>query len=263
MDSLALDERRRRELWRQLATVNDPELDEAVTEMGFIDRAEIDGSGAVAVDFRLPTYWCSPNFAFLMLEDLRNALAALSWQPSFRITLHDHMFAEEVNKGIAEGRGFSEIFGALAEKADLEALREKFRRKAFQRRQEAVILALRAAGLSDEAVVGLTLAGLDAVRGVDGTVVARYREIVRIRFPQRTPEEAAIVDLDGGAVDAAGLVAHLADLRSVRINMEFNGALCRGLKGTRYKEVDRVDGEPTLVDFIAGRVPAQGRPAVI
>jgi hypothetical protein len=51
------------------------------------------------------------------------------------------------------------------------------------------------------------------------------------------------------------LPAHIADLRSVRINMEFNGALCRGLKHTRYKEMDMVDGEPTLVDFIIGRVP--------
>ena len=38
--------------------------------------------------------------------------------------------------------------------------------------------------------------------------------------------------------------------------MEFNGALCRGLKDTRYKEMTVIDGEPTLVDFIIGRVPA-------
>jgi hypothetical protein len=60
------------------------------------------------------------------------------------------------------------------------------------------------------------------------------------------------------------LGAHLADLRSVRINMEFNGALCRGLKTTRYKELEVVDGEPTLVDFILDRVPPQdcaSRPA--
>ena len=41
--------------------------------------------------------------------------------------------------------------------------------------------------------------------------------------------------------------------------MEFNGALCRGLKQTRYKELDVVDGEPTLVDFILDRVPARDR----
>jgi hypothetical protein len=37
--------------------------------------------------------------------------------------------------------------------------------------------------------------------------------------------------------------------------MEFGGALCRGLKESRYKEVVQVDGEPTLVDFLLERVP--------
>ena len=47
-------------------------------------------------------------------------------------------------------------------------------------------------------------------------------------------------------------------------DMEFNGALCRGLKTTRYKELDVIDGEPTLVDFMLDRVPQRacsGRPA--
>jgi hypothetical protein len=53
------------------------------------------------------------------------------------------------------------------------------------------------------------------------------------------------------------MATYLGDLKSVRINMEFNGALCRGLKSTRYKEAEFVDGEPTLVDFILDRVPGK------
>ena len=55
--------------------------------------------------------------------------------------------------------------------------------------------------------------------------------------------------------------AYLAELRSVRINMEFNGALCRGLAQARYQE--RAPGqEPTLVDFMLGPVPSAARDLV-
>ena len=255
----SLPESRRRELWRHLEGVNDPELDEPVTEMGFIERAEIAPDGHVEVNFRLPTYWCSPSFAFLMLQDVKSALETLSWKPTFRITLQDHMFADEVNSGIAAGRTFAEIFSLLAEPSDFEALREKFRVKAFKRRQEAVILDLKAAGIADSEIVRMSLTVFDAlVIGNDKgrRHRARYREALLQRWPDLGPLDRVIVGDDRGRIEVAALGAHLADLRSVRINMEFNGALCRGLKDTRYKEMTVIDGEPTLVDFIIGRVPA-------
>ena len=256
-----MKESRQRELWRRLEQVNDPELDEPVTEMGFIERAEIADDGKVEVDFRLPTYWCSPNFAFLMLEDIRTALEGLSWSPPFHIALHDHMFAEEVNNGIALGKSFADIFGSLAEDIDLEPLRAKFRLKAFQRRQEAVILGFRETGASDAEITGATLADLDArtaaIAGDGAQQMRRYRDALLARWPNLSRRNRVIVDWDGVAVEEQDLASHLADLRSVRINMEFNGAICRGLKTTRYKEMDLIDGEPTLVDFIVGRVPAR------
>lgn len=265
MTSLALSESRQGELWRRLEAVNDPELDEPVTEMGFVERAEIAADGSVRLGFRLPTYWCSPNFAFLMLDDIRTALDGLSWSPAYQVTLHDHMFADEVNRGVAEGKSFAEIFGSLAEQTDLEGLREKFRQKAFKRRQEAVILDLKALGIAEGEIVLMTLAMFDAIVAGNeqvGKLRARYREALLQRWPEFSEDDTVIVDYDGGRISREGLPAHLADLRSVRINMEFNGALCRGLKHTRYKEVDVVDGEPTLVDFIMNRVPApEARPS--
>ena len=56
---------------RALARVDDPELDEPVTDLRFIERVEIDAAGAVSIGFRLPTYWCAANFAFLMADDMR------------------------------------------------------------------------------------------------------------------------------------------------------------------------------------------------
>ncbi|MFS8116020.1 iron-sulfur cluster assembly protein [Rhizobium jaguaris] len=261
MTSLDQRESRQGELWRRLEGVNDPELDEPVTEMGFIEKAQIAADGHVDIDFRLPTYWCSPNFAFLMLDDVRTALESLSWSPAYRITLHDHMFAEEVNLGVSEGKTFAEIFGSLAEDTDLEALRGKFKQKAFKRRQETVILEFRRVGLSDAEIVAMTMDSFDTLAaGSDQAAKgrARYREALQERWQGRLQsQDAAVVSWDGKRIEAEALTLYLADLRSVRINMEFNGALCRGLKQTRYKEVEMIEGEPTLVDFILDRVPAR------
>ncbi|NGO52340.1 iron-sulfur cluster assembly protein [Allomesorhizobium camelthorni] len=246
------------ELWRRLGEVNDPELDEPITEMGFVERAEVVGDGSVEVDFRLPTYWCSPNFAFLMLDGVRKALDQLSWSPAYRVKLHDHMFAEEVNRGIAAGKAFGEIFGELAEDLDLETLRETFGVKAFKRRQEAVLVGLRQHGLTDREILGMDLTALDAARFEPGEAAKqkpRYRAAYVERFPGRRQVDPVFLTCEGAPIPTLTLGAYLADLRAVRINMEFNGALCRGLKHTRYKELGVVDGEPTLVDFIMDRVP--------
>ncbi|MBX3566990.1 MAG: DUF59 domain-containing protein [Rhizobiaceae bacterium] len=248
---------RQAEVWRRLAEVNDPELDEPITEMGFVERAELADDGSVDVDFRLPTYWCSPNFAFLMLDGVRNALDALSWRPAYRVKLHDHMFADEVNRGIEAGKAFGEIFSGLSGDSDLSALRETFRMKAFKRRQEAVLAGLRKLGLTDREILDMDLTALDIAR-FDAEEPARqkprYRAALLDRFPERPAGEPAFVTWEGRHIPDAALGAYLAELRGVRINMEFNGALCRGLRHTRYKEVGMVDGEPTLVDFIMDRV---------
>ncbi|TPK79074.1 iron-sulfur cluster assembly protein [Mesorhizobium sp. B2-4-17] len=252
-----------KELWRRLGEVNDPELDEPITEMGFVERAEVKGDRSVEIDFRLPTYWCSPNFAFLMLDGVRKALDQLSWSPGYRVKLHDHMFAEEINRGMEAGKAFGDIFAVLAEDQDLGALRETFAMKAFKRRQEAPLRGLKAHGLTDREILGMGLPAYDVARFEPGEAAKqkpRYRAALLERFPGRRADEPAFVTWEGQPIPPAALTAYLAELRGVRINMEFNGALCRGLKQTRYKELDVVDGEPTLVDFIMDRVPVRVAP---
>ena len=68
------------EIWKRLSEVTDPELDEPVTELGFVERVDVDGD-TVEVDFRLPTYWCAANFAFLMVDDIRIAVEGAPWVP--------------------------------------------------------------------------------------------------------------------------------------------------------------------------------------
>lgn len=247
------------EVWRQLDKVCDPELDEPITDMGFVEHVDIDGDGQVAVRFRLPTYWCSANFAYLMAHDIRREVEKLDWVPRANVRLEDHMFEEQVNTGVNQGLSFREIFADLAPDQGLDEIREKFRKKAFQRRQEVMLLGLQGLGFSNQRIVSMTLSEFDAIRftGDDEAIrqKARYRDIIGQLGLVREPDDLVFCEYDGGTLDAEDLAEHLSRLRGVRINMEFSGALCRGLLSTRYKELDRTGGEPTLVDFILDRVP--------
>lgn len=247
-----------REVWRRLGAVTDPELDEPITEMGFIERLEV-RRGAVDIAFRLPTYWCSPNFAFLMADGIRKAALAPSWAARVRVQLLDHCYAERVNAAVNGDQSFDAVFAEMSDGADLSEVRETFREKAFQRRQESVIRGLMAMGWTPARITALTLAGLDAQAFADQPEAAaqkpRYREILVGDGLAVLPDDPAFVTFGGDPLTAEGLADHLMRLRSVRINMEFNGAMCRGLAAARYKEVDRSGEEPELIDFILGRVP--------
>ena len=253
-----LAQARTEQVWARLGEVTDPELDEPVTELGFVEDVAVDEAGGVAVGFRLPTYWCSPNFAYLIADDIARAVRALPWVAAVRPELRDHMSAEAVNRGVGAGLGFAAAFAEFAVEGDLDGLRETFRRKAFQRRQEALVLALRQAGLDDAAIVATRLCDLDAITFATPEAERarrRYRAILVERGLARRPGDAAVVSVDGAPIAAAGLKAHLQGLRSVRINMEANGALCRGLLEARYRDFDPAAGEPTLADFMLDRVP--------
>lgn len=246
------------EVWRRLEKVCDPELDEPITDMGFVEGIDLDENGQVAVRFRLPTYWCSANFAYLMASDIRLEVEKLSWVSRTRVHLEDHMFEEQVNTGVNEGHSFRKIFADLAPDQGLDEIREKFRKKAFQRRQEVMLLGLQGIGFDNQQIVTMTLREFDAVafsNDEDVRQKTRYRDIIDQLGLAREPADLAFRDYDGRSLEAADLAEHLSKLRGVRINMEFSGALCRGLLSTRYKELDRDSEEPTLVDFILDRVP--------
>ena len=50
------------QVYAAIADVLDPELDEPLVKLGFIDQVQVTGPD-VTVVFKLPTYWCAPNFA--------------------------------------------------------------------------------------------------------------------------------------------------------------------------------------------------------
>ncbi|WP_454625228.1 iron-sulfur cluster assembly protein [Bradyrhizobium cenepequi] len=241
MADLPEHDRRASEVWDRLALVTDPELDEPVTKLGFVELVTVDDEGGVDIVFRLPTYWCSANFAFLMADDMRRSVMTLPWVRHARPRLQDHMVADEINKGVSRGSSFREALKDFAPGETLEDLREKFQRKAFERRQEVMILALRKAGYDDLSICRMNLESYDQSDfGQEEALYQkpRYREILVERGLASLPGDRAFVTWSGYPIEPRELASHLRRLRTVRINMEFNSALCRGLLGARYLERD-------------------------
>ena len=232
----AHDAGREAEVLARLATVTDPELDEPVTDLGFVEEVAVGADGTVSIDFRLPTYWCAANFAYMMAEDMRDTVASLPWVTRVVPRLQEHMCADEVNRGVAEGLAFGAAFGEAGEDDSLANLRTTFRRKAFQGRQEALLRALLAQGFDKAALAAMTVAELEGTAVTDpedADLLRRYLEMrARVGGPAG-PDDRAFVTVEGSPLTEAGFDEHLRTLASVRIAMEFNGALCRGLLAAR------------------------------
>ena len=232
---------REAEVLARLATVTDPELDEPVTDLGFVEGVSVGADGAVAIDFRLPTFWCAANFAYMMAEDMRDAVAALPWVTGVVPRLQAHMCAEQVNHGVAEGLDFGAAFGEAGADDSLADLRTTFRRKAFQGRQEALLRALLAQGFDKAALVAMSIEALEGTAIADASGASLKRRHLEMRARVGGPAgsgDRAFVTAEGAPISAAGFDEHLRTLASVRIAMEFNGALCRGLLAAR----DRASG---------------------
>src|SRR3954452_17794442 len=101
-----------------LSQVRDPELDEPITDLGFVSELHVDGP-RVRARLRLPTYFCAPNFAYLMVADAQEALAAVDGVHEANVTLDDHFASGEINEGVAARRDFAGTFPGLADDDDL------------------------------------------------------------------------------------------------------------------------------------------------
>jgi metal-sulfur cluster biosynthetic enzyme len=242
------DIEREAEVRRALDRVTDPELDEPVTDLRFIDRLTIQNN-TVSIGFRLPTYWCAANFAFLMADDMRREVSALPWVHDVSVTLGEHMYADKINHGLRNGLSFRDTFGNEAS-AELHELRRTFLVKAFQRRQEALLRALLKQNLTPGELVIMTLHDLTVLPLDADTTGIRQRYLDRRGVCAGDSQPLAFVDAQGEPIGAESLPGYLQALGRVTINAEFNGALCRGLLAARFND----SGEPSLADF--ARMPS-------
>jgi metal-sulfur cluster biosynthetic enzyme len=215
-----------------LRGVLDPELDEPVVELGFVRRVEVASGPAgarVRVVLRLPTYWCAPNFSWLMAADAREALLAHPGIAEAEVVLDDHHASSEISAGVNGGRSFAEVFEGEAT-GELGDLRDLFRRKAFMVRQERLVQSLRGgAPAAQRALTELTIGELP-----DSEEARAYLAVRAELGLDCSP--AAPVMTDPGGRPVRDLERHLQRARLMRVAMRGNGAFCRGLLATRYRE---------------------------
>jgi metal-sulfur cluster biosynthetic enzyme len=212
-----------------LQRVHDPEVDKPVTEMGFIQSVTEDGRGVV-VRMQLPTYFCAPNFTWLMVDDVRRAAELVVGPGRARVELDGHFESDRINTGMQEGHAFAEAFAGEAAE-DLDTLRDRFRRKTFLIRQEEVCRAAERAGVDPADLADVDLVD---VACLDLAEFARYlttREELGISCRHDDP---FLVAADGRPVGLDRLRAHRRSASVMAISFEGNGHLCQALIGQRY-----------------------------
>ena len=196
--------------------------------LGFVAGLEIEG-GTVRTHLRLPTYWCAPNFAYLMAADADTALRSVAGVERAEVVLDDHFASDEINSGIAERRSFQESFEGLADD-ELDELRTLFRRKALVARQQRLVKALLEGGTTGEQLGRLRLGDLAPSPELE-TYLERRAELGL----DVSPEAPLVVDTDGNPIPAELLEGHLRFARLTRVSIEGNASFCRGMLATRYQ----------------------------
>jgi metal-sulfur cluster biosynthetic enzyme len=214
-------------LWAALAKVRDPELDEPLPDLGFVAALEED-EGRVTARLRLPTYFCAPNFAYLMVADAKAALSAVPGVRKVDVELEDHFASDEINTGVGAGESFQGTFEGLADD-ELGDLRTLFNRKAFLVRLERLCREWLDGGGRKEDLASLRLADLPA-----SAAAARYVERRAELGLDMSPDAPVVVTAVGAPVPRNRLDEHLRFARTIRISVEGNAGLCRGLLATRY-----------------------------
>jgi metal-sulfur cluster biosynthetic enzyme len=228
-------------VWEALGTVMDPELDEPITDLGFVSSHDVRGDD-VEVHLRLPTSFCAPNFGYLMASDAQDALRAIRGVGRVRVYLDDHHDSELINRGLATSAGYVGTFGHEAEDS-LDELRLTFQRKAHLAAMERACSKLLAE--SDLEVGDLhtvTLAELPESR--EKAALVRRRHDIGLPIWPACP---VLVDDAGQPVPEDAVPIKLRFAKTVRIGIDGNAHFCRGLLRTRYPgsaadQAPRADG---------------------
>lgn len=231
----------RKAVLERLNTILDPEIDESILTLGFVEAIEAEG-GHLTVELQLPTHWCAPNFSYLMASGIRQELSRVPGVQSVTIRLRDHFAAEAIQSGVNSGKSFSEAFPKEGSE-NPEQLRDLFLRKGYLGRQERLVRHLRSAGLSFDEISAL---GLEDVRS-DGEscwlcrrgatpvhvgparLVQQYLERREMLGLDCSPKAPLVLGLDGIPIPPHKLEDYVTRARTARLSLEANGALCSAL----------------------------------
>ncbi|WP_426514009.1 iron-sulfur cluster assembly protein [Dactylosporangium sp. McL0621] len=214
-----------------LEGVRDPELDEPITALGFVASCTRSADGVAEVHLRLPTYFCAPNFAFLMVADAYDAVAAVDGVRAARIVLEDHFAADAINAGVAARAGFAGSFAGEAA-GELDELRAGFLRKAVLAGTDQVCRPLLGAGRDPADLARLRLG--DVPPSPELRRLRRRRAELGLAAGDDAP---LLIDPDGGGgVPGGAAPLYLRKARTTRVNIEANTGICRGMLRHRYAD---------------------------
>jgi metal-sulfur cluster biosynthetic enzyme len=212
-----------------LAAVRDPELDQPITTLGFVASAVVSAEGDAQVRLRLPTYFCAPNFAFLMVADAYDAVSAVDGVRTVQVVLDDHFAAEAINGGVAARAGFARSFEGQAA-GELDQLRTDFLRKAVMAGTDQVCRPLLTSGTEPAALARMTLGQVPPSPAL-GRLRQRRAEL---GLPAGQEARLVIDPVTGAAVDPGALPLHLRRARVTAISIEANAGICQGMLQERY-----------------------------
>jgi metal-sulfur cluster biosynthetic enzyme len=218
------------DVWAALGTVMDPELDEPITELEFVESYTVSDDGVANVVLRLPTFFCAPNFSFLMVADAYDAVSAVDGVTRAEVTLADHHASAEINGGVAAQAGFVATFAGEAT-AELDELREQFLTKAATAGQDRVARPLVDAGVGPEELAAMTLG--QAPPSADLDRLRQRREALGLPHGDDAP---LLIHADGSRATSAQVPLHLRRARLTRIGIETNGEYCKNLLSARYAQ---------------------------
>jgi metal-sulfur cluster biosynthetic enzyme len=212
-----------------LATVRDPELDEPVTALGFVASCEVSTGGHAEVHLRLPTYFCAPNFAFLMVADAYDAVSTVDGVGHVDVVLDEHFAADAINEGVAARAGFAGTFAGEA-LGELDGLRADFLRKAVLAGTDQVCRPMLAAGVAPSELAGMTLGAAPRTPALDRL---RQRR-AELGLPAGDGDPLLLDPATGAAVPVEALALHLRRARTTRTSLDANTGICRGMLKMRY-----------------------------
>jgi metal-sulfur cluster biosynthetic enzyme len=230
----------REDLLRALETVRDPELDEPITSLGFVAACTVSSDGDAEVRLRLPTYFCAPNFAYLMVADAYDAVSALPGVRRAEVVLEDHFASDAINGGVAAQAGFARSFDGEAV-GELHQLRADFLRKAVMAGTDQVCRPLLAAGTEPAALLAMTLGEVPPSRALERL---RQRR-ADLGLPAGDDAPLVIDPVTGAPVRADALPLHLRKAQVTRVSIEANSGICRGMLRHRYNDTQG-QGETVL-----------------
>jgi len=216
---------------RALETVRDPELDEPITSLGFVSSCIVSRAGDAQVRLRLPTYFCAPNFAFLMVADAYDAVTAVPGVQAAEIILEDHFASDAINAGVAAQAGFVASFDGEAV-AELGDLRAQFLRKAVMAGTDLVCRPLVAAGVTPAELLVLTLGAVPA--SPDLLRLRQRRD--ELGLPAGDDAPLLIDPATGERIAEASVPLHLRKARVTRAGIDANTSICSGMFRVRYPD---------------------------